>query len=213
MLVYGILSALVAVAGVVGSFYWRSRQTDAGQRTANNGPNLPRDSEDDPDEAIRLAYLEQACTFAPENEDQAAVAIRMSADGSAAVREKACFVLGSLSLISGYDSPEARDALAARLDDDHTMTRALAIEGLAGRGDIRAIVPLAQELQLFAEVSEAYEAFSDDISKRQLTDEEQQIQLLNSGAARSLPAVARSRRQLAGSQLHRFARAARRALL
>jgi methionyl-tRNA formyltransferase len=64
--------------------------------------------------------------------------IELSADGDAAIRDWATFALGALA---EQDSPELRDALAARLADADPDARIEAVHGLAVRGDARAVEP------------------------------------------------------------------------
>jgi HEAT repeat protein len=74
------------------------------------------------------------------HDDDRAVAalIGLSADREGGVRDWATFALG---VQIERDTPEVRDALAARLGDDDPSTRAEAIRGLAQRGDARAVEP------------------------------------------------------------------------
>ena len=64
--------------------------------------------------------------------------IELTSDTEAEVRDWATFALGTLAEV---DTPEVRDALAARLDDPDLDARAEAIGGLAMRGDTRALEP------------------------------------------------------------------------
>jgi HEAT repeat protein len=75
------------------------------------------------------------------HDDDRAVAalIALSADADGAVRDWATFSLG---VQIDRDTPELRDALAARLDDPNLDARSEAIRGLARRRDERAL-PLA----------------------------------------------------------------------
>jgi HEAT repeat protein len=68
--------------------------------------------------------------------------IRLSGDADPRVRDWATFALGTLA---DDDSPELREALAARLRDPDADTRLEAIHGLAVRQDPRATAP-AREL-------------------------------------------------------------------
>ncbi|MEV4131510.1 HEAT repeat domain-containing protein [Dactylosporangium sp. NPDC049742] len=65
--------------------------------------------------------------------------IELSADVEPGVRDWATF---GLARQSDADFPALREALAARLDDDDTDTRAEAVHGLAVRGDERAMPQL-----------------------------------------------------------------------
>ena len=82
--------------------------------------------------------------------------IALSADDATDVRDWATFALGSLA---PQDTPELRDALAARLQDPDPETRLEAVHGLAIRGDKRAVEPA---LELLA----AAEADGDDLWRR-----------------------------------------------
>ena len=64
--------------------------------------------------------------------------VRLSGDDVASVRDWATFALG---VQIERDTPEVREALAARLDDEDANTRDEAIRGLALRGDERAVEP------------------------------------------------------------------------
>lgn len=69
--------------------------------------------------------------------------ISLSADEDDDVRDWATFELGAQLEL---DTPDLRDALAARLDDPHDDTRAEAIMGLATRHDARAFPALQRAL-------------------------------------------------------------------
>ncbi|OYV95779.1 MAG: hypothetical protein B7Z73_01935 [Planctomycetia bacterium 21-64-5] len=79
------------------------------------------------------------------HEEQAAIEclIRLSRDSDSDVRDWATFGLGSQC---DLDTPQIRDALAARLDDTDDDTRHEAIVGLARRQDRRAIAAVGREL-------------------------------------------------------------------
>jgi methionyl-tRNA formyltransferase len=68
-------------------------------------------------------------------EDAMRALIALSADPDPAVRDWATFALGTLA---DADTPQLRDALAARLGDEDADTRLEAVHGLAIRGDARA---------------------------------------------------------------------------
>ncbi len=88
------------------------------------------------------------------DEDRAVAAlIRLSADWDGDVRDWATF---SLAVQIERDTPEVREALAARLSDDHGDTRSEAIRGLARRRDARAVGP-ALAADLSPEIKEAIE--------------------------------------------------------
>jgi methionyl-tRNA formyltransferase len=65
-----------------------------------------------------------------------AALIELSSDADAKVRDWATFALGTLA---PADTPQLREALAARLDDSDAETRIEAVYGLALRGDPRAV--------------------------------------------------------------------------
>jgi len=94
-----------------------------------------------PDSSVRYA-MALALTG---HEEQAAInsLIRLSADDDSDVRDWATFGLGTQC---DLDTPELRDALAARLDDPDDDTRAEGIMGLARRNDPRAIPAIQREL-------------------------------------------------------------------
>jgi hypothetical protein len=93
------------------------------------------------------------------HDDDRAVAalIRLSADWDGDVRDWATF---SLAVQIERDTPEVREALAARLSDDHGDTRAEAIRGLARRADPRAVGP-ALAASLSPEIKEAIAELAD----------------------------------------------------
>jgi HEAT repeat protein len=67
-----------------------------------------------------------------------AALIELSADPEPGIRDWATFALGTLA---EHDSPDLREALAARLQDPDDDTRLEAVHGLALRGDPRADAP------------------------------------------------------------------------
>jgi methionyl-tRNA formyltransferase len=69
--------------------------------------------------------------------------IALSRDPDDDVRDWATFALGTLA---PQDTPELRDALADRLDDEDLETRVEAVHGLAVRGDARAVEPALELL-------------------------------------------------------------------
>jgi HEAT repeat protein len=88
------------------------------------------------------------------HDDDRAVAalIALSADPDGDVRDWATFSLG---VQIDRDTPELRDALAARMDDQHGDTRAEAIRGLARRRDERALEAALTANGVSAAVDEA----------------------------------------------------------
>jgi HEAT repeat protein len=91
------------------------------------------------------------------HEEQAAIEclIRLSRDRDSDVRDWATFGLGSQC---DLDTPEIRDALAARLDDADDDTRHEAIVGLARRQDRRAIAAIHREIAADSAGSLVFEA-------------------------------------------------------
>jgi HEAT repeat protein len=81
----------------------------------------------------------------------------LSEDEDPAVRDWATFSLG---IQIDRDTPEVREALAARLDDEDANTRDEAIRGLAQRGDARAIEP-ALAAEPSPEIEEAIEQLAE----------------------------------------------------
>jgi hypothetical protein len=79
--------------------------------------------------------------------------ILLSDDSDPSVRDWATFALG-VQIES--DTPEVREALAARLDDEDANTRDEAIRGLAVRGDARAVEP-ALAAEATPQIEEAIE--------------------------------------------------------
>jgi len=78
-----------------------------------------------------------------ENEQAIAVLIELTSDPETRVRDWATFALGTLV---DLDTPEVREALAERLNDDDDDTRAEAVVGLAKRGDRRILTILQEDL-------------------------------------------------------------------
>ncbi len=72
-----------------------------------------------------------------------AALLPMTTDPDDDVRDWACFGLGQLDA----DTPAARDALAARLDDEHDETRGEALVALGKTGDPRAMAAVTVRLQ------------------------------------------------------------------
>jgi HEAT repeat protein len=87
-----------------------------------------------PDEDVRRSVVHGLMGY---EDDRAVEAlIGLSADPAGGVRDWATFALG---VQIDRDTPELRDALAARLDDPNADARAEAIRGLARRRDSRAL--------------------------------------------------------------------------
>lgn len=95
-----------------------------------------------PDPEVRLAVAHGLLGQA----DRLAVAtmIELSADPDQDVRNWATFGLGDM--LEGLDTPEIRDALAARLGEADSEVRGEALLGLASRQDPRVREPLQLEL-------------------------------------------------------------------
>ncbi|HYD47189.1 MAG TPA: HEAT repeat domain-containing protein [Terriglobales bacterium] len=98
-----------------------------------------------PSPDVRLAVV-HALEFS-QHPDALAAMIELSGDADADVRNWATFHLGHAEPGEpSFDDPRVREALAARLDDSHSETRAEAVEGLARRGDHRVLPVLKREL-------------------------------------------------------------------
>jgi HEAT repeat protein len=102
--------------------------------------------------------------------------IALSADPDAAVRDWATFSLG---VQIERDTPELRDALAARLSDQDADTRDEAIRGLALRGDERAI-EAALEAGPSAQVREAIELLAAATGDERLKQRLEELDAQNS---------------------------------
>jgi HEAT repeat protein len=79
--------------------------------------------------------------------------IKLSTDSDADVRDWATF---GLARYTDLDFPRLRQALIDRLGDDDTDTAAEAINGLARRGDERALPPLIEALRSQLPVSDPF---------------------------------------------------------
>ncbi|MFN8077589.1 MAG: HEAT repeat domain-containing protein [Kineosporiaceae bacterium] len=80
----------------------------------------------------------------PPTQAMVGACITLSADPDDSVRDWACCALGRQW--HEVDTPELRDALAARLDDEHVDTRCEALVGLALRRDERALPRVVEAL-------------------------------------------------------------------
>lgn len=98
------------------------------------------------DEVLRWSVALTLTTFAGDDDAALGFLIGMTGDGSALVRDWACFGLHQ----THRDTPEVRGALLARVADHDPVTRAEALRGLAALGDARAAEPLAAALRLAA---------------------------------------------------------------
>jgi HEAT repeat protein len=95
-----------------------------------------------PDEEVRYSVVLGLLTH---DDDRAVTAlVALSADVDEDVRDWATFGLGAMI---GRDTPQLRDALAARLHDAHGDTRDEAVFGLALRDDDRAVPVLLELLE------------------------------------------------------------------
>jgi HEAT repeat protein len=112
------------------------------------------------------------------HEDDRAVRalIALSGDGDAAVRDWATFSLG---VQIERDTPELRDALAARLSDRDADTRDEAIRGLALRGDERAVEP-ALEAGASPQIQEAIELLAETTGDERLKQRLEELDAQNS---------------------------------
>lgn len=95
-----------------------------------------------PDESLRYAVVYGLS--GQDDERAIAALIVLSSDPDDDVRNWATFALGRQTEV---DTPELRDALAARLDDEHDETREEAMAGLALRGDTRVVPAFLDELE------------------------------------------------------------------
>lgn len=96
-----------------------------------------------PDERVRLAVV---LGLTPHAEPVAVdVLIQLSGDPDRDVRNWATFGLGSQ--LDDVDTPELREALVRRLDDEDAEIRGEALVGLAARDDPRVRAPLRRELE------------------------------------------------------------------
>jgi HEAT repeat protein len=99
-------------------------------------------------------------SFAPHDEAIATL-IELSRDPDDVVRDWATFCIGQIYDTSEepdrFDTPAIREALFARVDDEHWETRHEALSGLALRRDTRAVNPIVKML------AEAPPMFGDDL--------------------------------------------------
>ncbi|WP_169437621.1 HEAT repeat domain-containing protein [Longispora albida] len=97
------------------------------------------------DAQVRQAVAAQLPLLAdPKPQSVITALLRLTSDPSPDVRDWACFALGTQC--PDIDTPELRDALAARLTDPDNETRCEALFGLAQRRDSRALPALHKAL-------------------------------------------------------------------
>ncbi|MBA3488494.1 MAG: HEAT repeat domain-containing protein [Longispora sp.] len=90
-----------------------------------------------PDSQVRQAVAAQLPLLAnPKPDEVINTLLQLTRDSFSDVRDWACFALGTQCL--DVDTPQLRDALAARLKDSDSETRCEALFGLARRRDPRA---------------------------------------------------------------------------
>jgi methionyl-tRNA formyltransferase len=95
-----------------------------------------------PDAAVRDGV---ARALSGRRDERATEALmELSTDPDPQIRDWATFALGALA---EGDTPELRDALAARLSDEDDAARVEAVHGLALRGDLRALEPALELLE------------------------------------------------------------------
>ncbi|MDA0182927.1 HEAT repeat domain-containing protein [Solirubrobacter phytolaccae] len=110
-----------------------------------------------PDEHIRLAVVHGL--FQHDDDRVVDTLLALMEDPDDDVRDWATFELGS---INTRDTPQVREALAARLTDRYVDVRHEAIAGLALRADPRGLAPLIEDYEdgwegpLIDEAGEAY---------------------------------------------------------
>jgi HEAT repeat protein len=110
-----------------------------------------------PNTNVRFAVATALGHFANDSLGAPAL-IQLMADTDADVRDWATFGLG---VLGRQDSPEIRDALAARLDDPCNDAREEAMIGLAKRRDLRVLSPLISSLEAAPVPDRAIEAASE----------------------------------------------------
>jgi HEAT repeat protein len=97
---------------------------------------------DHPDAGVRYAVAFGLAGVADDDEAQTTL-LELSSDPDESVRDFATFALATLTQA---DTPEIRDALKARLDDEAPVVRAEALRGLALRGDMAALEPALEAI-------------------------------------------------------------------
>lgn len=98
--------------------------------------------------------------------------ITLSSDPDRDVRDWATFRLGSSPLLDNIDTPEIRNALTRRIDDDPEI-RSAALRGLAIRDDKKVIAPLQEDLsreEVFDDAVEAALVIADPVLCSTLID-------------------------------------------
>jgi HEAT repeat protein len=97
---------------------------------------------DHPDAEIRQSLASALGGF--EDETAIQILIRLTSDSQESVRDWATFAIGSLTEV---DTPELRESLFARIDEDNGEIRGEALVGLARRKDQRTLDLVRAELQ------------------------------------------------------------------
>ncbi len=100
---------------------------------------------DNPDKDIRLALARSipgGVQSKPGIDAVAGVLVQLTADCDGDVHDWACFGLSQLEC----DSPAIRDALIARINDEHDDARCEALVALAQLGDPRVLAPLLERV-------------------------------------------------------------------
>ena len=104
-----------------------------------------------PDEDVRYAVV-HGLGWRRE-ESSVSTLIKLMDDCDADVRNWVTFYVGQMD---DMDSPEIREALLHRTDDEESEVRGEALRGLAQRGDQRVIEPLIREIRAIAEAKGNY---------------------------------------------------------
>ena len=96
-----------------------------------------------PSQSVRLAVV-HAISHQPKTPPEIEMLMKLSRDQDGDVRDWATFDLGSMCSL---DTPEIREALLARVEDNHLDARSEALLGLAIRKDARVIPFIKAELE------------------------------------------------------------------
>ncbi len=95
-----------------------------------------------PDVMVRWAVSCSLQEFAKTDDTALGLLVELTADHDEVIRDWSCFNLH----LTGRDTIDVRNALAARLTDDDDITRAEALRAMANLGDVRAVDPLLAAL-------------------------------------------------------------------